>query len=1025
MSITDALKRVFGTANDRTVARLRRRVAAITAMRDEIAALSDEQLRAKTDEFRRRLAAGETEDDILVEAYAVVREAAYRVFNNPAVVEELFGSPDAKRYNEFAFDVQLIGAIVLHEGNIAEMVTGEGKTLVAVFPAYLNALSGKGVHIVTVNDYLARRDATWMGKVYQFLGLSCAYLEHDMPTEKRRAAYACDITYGTNSEFGFDYLRDNMVVRAEDMVQRELHYAIVDEVDSILIDEARTPLIISGPVAGETDIYERMQPAVDRLHKQQERVVRRLLDRAEQLVKEDRLDEAARPLYQIRLGDPKNPRFLKLLEQPKVREAVQRFHREVQMDSGAFGTGELMHELEADLYYAVEEDTRSIHPTQRGWELLSKEDAQLVSITGSVEAAEEAERRRREVEADPKLTDEEKRRIIEEMEREYDERLEKLHAIQQLLTAYALYHEGVDYIVNETGVVIVDEFTGRLQPGRRWSDGLHQAVEAKERVKVQESFQTLATITIQNYFRMYEKLAGMTGTAATEAKEFSEIYGLDVVQIPTARPMHRIEYPDVIYQTAEEKWEAVVQEIEQMHKQGRPVLVGTISVEKSERLSAMLRRKNIVHSVLNAKYHEREAEIISMAGQEGAVTISTNMAGRGTDIILGPGVAEKGGLHVIGTERHESRRIDLQLRGRAGRLGDPGSSRFFLSLEDDLMRIFAGPRVAWIMSKLGWERGVPLESKMVTRSIATAQKNVELNNFEIRKQLLKYDDVMNKQRQEVYAWRRSVLRGESQEGHIHDMIEDLVEQYLDDYAPEADYPHEWRPDDLRWRIRRIFGVTVSFPTGEDALPREELRDRLVEQLNAAYAERESAFGTEVMRDLERMVMLYEVDRAWRDHLLAMDQLREAVRYESYGGRDPFVEYSVRAHDAFFEMESRIKERVIRGVFTIAPVRAEGPPLLRPVPMPAQVVERQESYSAFQAGGGRERAAAAAQASVAGAGAGRDAAETPGGAAPRVLRGPNRPGEARVVTYRRAQPKVGRNDPCPCGSGKKYKKCCGR
>ena len=1027
MPVIDALKKVLGSANERAVSRLRGRVTAVNALREEMSALSDGELRAKTDEFRRRLSDGETEDDILVPAFAVVREAAHRVFNDPDTVARLFGSPDAKRYHQFAFDVQLIGGIVLHEGNIAEMVTGEGKTLVAVFPAYLNALSGQGVHIITVNDFLARRDATWMGAVYEFLGLTCGALQNDMSPPDRREMYARDIVYGTNSEFGFDYLRDNMALRSEQMVQRELHYAIVDEVDSILIDEARTPLIISGPVEGETDIYERMQPSVDRLHKQQQRVMRKLLEGAERSVREGKLDEAARPLYQVRLGDPKNPRFLKLLEEPKVRDAMQRFHRDVAMDSGAFGTGELVHELEDELYYAMEEDTRSIHPTQRGWDLLSQEDAQLTSITGSVEAAEEASRRRREVETDPRLSDEEKRQAVEDMEREYDERLEKLHAIQQLVTAYALYHEGVQYIINETGVVIVDEFTGRLQPGRRWSDGLHQAVEAKERVSVQQSFQTLATITIQNYFRMYDKLSGMTGTAATEAGEFANIYKLEVVQIPTARPMHRLENPDVIYQTAEEKWEAVLEEIVDKYKEGRPVLVGTVSVEKSERLSQVLHRRNVLHSVLNAKNHEREADIITLAGQESAVTISTNMAGRGTDIVLGPGVAEVGGLHVVGTERHESRRIDLQLRGRAGRLGDPGSSRFFLSLEDDLMRIFAGQRVASLMSRLGWQRGEPLESKMVTRSIATAQKNVELNNFEIRKQLLRYDDVMNKQRTEVYAWRQSVLRGESQEGHLHDIVEDLAERYLDVYAPEETYPDDWRPDDLRLRIRRVFGVTVVIPTGDEVIARDDLLESIVRELNASYAAREEALGADVVRDLEGMVMLYEVDRAWRDHLLAMDQLREAVRYESYGGKDPFLEYSVRAHDAFFEMESRIKERVAHGAFTLVPRRREGAPPAQPEP--ARMVEKQESYSAFEAGGARKAAAAAAAAAVGGGEAG-PAAPSQGagpqpGRAPRRLSGPQRPDQTKVTTYKRDVPKVGRNDPCPCGSGKKYKKCCGR
>ncbi len=831
-------------------------VVPINALESDIARLSDAELRAKTDQFRERLQAGETLDDLLREAFAVVREAAKRVVG--------------MRH----FDVQVMGAVVLHQGKIAEMQTGEGKTLVATMPAYLNALTGRGVHIVTVNDYLAKRDRFWMGPIYEFLGLSVGLIQHDSSREERKRAYNCDITYGTNTEFGFDYLRDNMAVRREDIVQRELHYAIIDEVDSILIDEARTPLIISGPAEESVEIYYKI-----------DRVVRRL-----------------------RQGE----------------------------------------------HFEVEEKTKAVWLTEEG----VREVEKLLHVDNLYEDTGKG--------------------TLE-------------HLVRQALRAHHLYRKDVDYVVKNGEVIIVDEFTGRLMHGRRYSDGLHQAIEAKEKLQVKEENQTLASISYQNYFRMYEKICGMTGTAKTEEEEFIFTYGMPVVVIPTNKPLRRTNLQDVIYRTEGEKFEAVVEEIEKLHRQGRPVLVGTVSIEKSERLSRMLRKKGISHQVLNAKNHEKEAEIIAQAGQRGAVTISTNMAGRGTDIVLGEGVAELGGLHVIGTERHESRRIDNQLRGRAGRQGDPGSSQFFLSLEDNLLRLFGSERIANIMDRFGVERGVPIEHPLVTRTIESAQRKVESYHFGLRKTLLRYDDIMNKQREVIYSQRRTVLFADSVRPFVFQMMEEVVEEILSVYADEKLYPEEWDWEGLDRRLYYLFGWGLGIAERErPSFDRDKLRELILERLKNAYQEKVQSVGEEVFREIERYVLLRVVDTHWKDHLHNMDHLREGIGLRAVGQRDPFVEYQLEAFDMFQDMIARIREDTLRYLLRI------------------RVVDK--------AGG--SQGSRATRVSTLSSSPRKKTLE--GGTGSRVASA-----SGTFLKDKSKKKKVGRNDPCPCGSGLKYKYCCGK
>ncbi|MEK6786307.1 MAG: preprotein translocase subunit SecA [Nitrospirota bacterium] len=905
--VTKVLNLIFGSKNDREIKALRPIVEQINGLEAGLTPLSDQALADKTQDFKKRLEAGQTLDDILPEAFAVCREMSRR------------------KLNMRHFDVQLIGGMILNRGRIAEMKTGEGKTLVATLPVYLNALEGKGAHLVTVNDYLAKRDAQWMAQLYHALGLSTGIIQHDAsfmydPTYDasdkrlqhlrpctRPEAYRADITYGTNNEYGFDYLRDNLVVNdLRQCVQRELNFAIVDEVDSILIDEARTPLIISGPTDQTTDLYYRINAIIP--------------------------------------------------------------------------------QLKAETDYTIEEKTKTASLTEDGNVRVEK----LLGVDNLYDPAH----------------------------------MDMVHHVVKALQAYTLYKRDVDYVVKDGEVIIVDEFTGRLMPGRRWSDGLHQAVEAKEGVKIANENQTLASVTFQNYFRMYKKLSGMTGTADTEAAEFAKIYNLDVNVVPTNRQMIRQDYADVVYRTEKEKFAAIVEEIKDCQERGQPVLVGTISIEKSEKISSLLSRNGVKHNVLNAKQHEREAEIVAQAGRTGAVTIATNMAGRGTDILLGgnpdfmykqvlyreENIAESrkleiyegirsdcekdkqdviaaGGLHILGTERHESRRIDNQLRGRAGRQGDPGTSRFYLSLEDDLMRIFASERVSQLMLKLGMEEGVPIEHGMVTRAIANAQKKVEAHNFEIRKQLLEYDDVMNKQREVIYRHRRAVLSGENLTNDLHDMMGSSVESSLSVYCPPEQYPEEWDVKGLTDVMHSQFGldITQGKHDGGDSL-RDVGRDALLEDLRThvrdAYTKKEQELGPDLMRFLEKTFMLQVIDHHWKDHLLGMDHLRDGIGLRGYGQKDPLVEYKREGFDLFAGMMDRVKSDTLDRLFHVQAVRHEGE---QPAPPPQQIISQPPPKLTLNRGDEPITAQTPAQ---------------------------------------RTENKVGRNDPCPCGSGKKYKKCHG-
>jgi len=879
------VKKFVGSRNDREIKKIQPLVAKINDLEPRLSSLTDEQLKAKTAEFKQRSENGESLEDLLPDAFAVVRETGKRALN--------------MRH----FDVQLIGGVVLHQGRISEMKTGEGKTLVATLPAYLNALEGKGVHVITVNDYLARRDSEWMGRLYKFLGLTVGVIQHGLDDDERRESYGSDITYGTNNEFGFDYLRDNMKFDLAHCVQRPHQYAIVDEVDSILIDEARTPLIISGPSEESTDKYYRLDKII-----------------------------------------------------PKLRR---------------------------DIDYQVDEKHRTVTLTEEGF-------GRCENLLGVDDLSDIAN-------------------------------MEILHHINQALRAHTLYKRDVEYVVKEGEVIIVDEFTGRLMPGRRWSDGLHQAVEAKEGLRIQQENQTLATITFQNYFRMYKKLAGMTGTAETEAEEFLKIYRLDVAVIPTNRLLRRIEYPDVIYRTEREKFEAVVKEIKQCHERGQPALVGTISIDRSEKLSSMLKRAGVKHVVLNAKYHEKEAEIVAQAGRKGAVTIATNMAGRGTDILLGGNaefmardvlrkreidplsatpqqwneaiaqvkpqidkeheeVVQVGGLHIIGTERHEARRIDNQLRGRSGRQGDPGSSRFYVSLEDDLMRIFAADRISGIMQRLGMEEGVPIESRFVSKQIENAQKRVEGQNFSYRKHVLEYDDVMNKQREAVYGLRKQLLEGEDQKEYLMGIADDIIIDLAARHAGEKTHPDEWDLNGLQTAILQQFGFDFRAEGIDPShMGSKEIEEALIAKAHEKYDQKETLIGSPQMRFHERMLMLQIVDSHWKDHLLAMDHLKEGIGLRGYGQRDPLVEYKKESYTLFEDLMGRIEEDTLRFLFLLQPVEEK---------KQAEQIERKRRRAEF------------------------------------VLSQQNNGGDGASRQVKRDTPKIGRNDPCPCGSGKKFKKCHG-
>jgi preprotein translocase subunit SecA len=947
------IKSVFGSKNERELKRLAPIVDQINRLEPDFQALSDEALRAKTAELKERLSQGASLEELLPEAFAAVREASVRVLG--------------MRH----FDVQLIGGMVLHEGKIAEMKTGEGKTLAATLPLYLNALTGRGVHLVTVNDYLAQRDSEWMGGIYKMLGLSVGVIVHGMDDSERRAAYGCDITYGTNNEFGFDYLRDNMKYDLSEYVQRDYYYAIVDEVDSILIDEARTPLIISGPVEqSENKIYVEVRPLVINLKRHQGTIIRSLLKDAREMLSQNGDNEKTiEMLLQIKRGDPKNPVFLDMLAQnPGLKKQIDRLEN-------MLSAQKMLPDLDQDLYCTIEERTNSVQLTEKGIKLLSSGGFGEFVLP-------DLDQEGHNVREDESLSDEEKLKRISDLEAIYLRTSELLHATQQLIKAYWLFEKDVQYVVKDGQVMIVDEFTGRMMPGRRWSDGLHQAVEAKEEVSVAAENQTLATVTFQNFFRMYEKLAGMTGTADTEAAEFHNIYKLAVNVIPTNQKMIRKDHPDVIYKTEREKYKAVVEEIKELYDRGQPVLVGTISIEKSEMLSKMLKRAFVPHSVLNAKHHQKEAEIIAQAGQPKTVTISTNMAGRGTDIVLGEGVVGLGGLHVLGTERHESRRIDNQLRGRSGRQGDPGSSRFYLSLEDDLLRIFGSERISSIMDRLGMDEGEPIEHNLISRGIENAQKKVEAHNFDIRKHLLEYDDVMNKHREIVYSLRRGVLSGQGVDEIIATMMEEKVQDLVDKWIdPKAD-PEEWDVSGLKDNVFRIFGVRAKMGTedlGEELfykLKADEVGERVLDQVRTAYEDKMRVIGKEDVAHLQRLVMLQIIDNQWISHLQDMESMKEGIGLRGYGQLDPLREYKKEGYALFEGLMDRIREETLSTLFRIQLVRKR----------PPEEIQRARRRPLQMSHGGD--------------------------------------GPPRTVTIRREGKKVGRNDPCPCGSGKKYKKCCG-
>ncbi len=953
-------------------------------------------------------------DTILPEAFAVVREASKRTLN--------------MRH----FDVQLMGGIALHQGRIAEMKTGEGKTLVATLPVYLNALSGRGVHVVTVNDYLARRDSEWMGKIYTFLGLTVGVIQNNMPPKDRQNAYGCDITYGTNNEYGFDYLRDNLKSDPEERVQRELHYAIVDEVDSILIDEARTPLIISGEVEHDSNKFLDFRRPVRGLVDRQWTV---LTDLFRKVKKYDETDPEAyekfETLLKIERGNPKNDQLLEYIAEHKnARKQMLQVENDYMRDKRT-------HELSEGLMFAISEKENNVELTEEGQRLLSHKDPDLFVLP-------DVDEEFTKIDHDDSLDVHQKAEAKRAISSLYDERHEKIHNITQLIKAYTLFKKDVDYVVNGSEVVIVDEFTGRMMPGRRYSDGLHQALEAKEGVQVAKASQTIASITLQNYFRLYDKLSGMTGTAETEAGEFMDIYKLDVVVIPTNEPMVRDDRPDVIYKTENAKFRNAVREIVDCYMRGQPTLVGTITIKVSEELSEMLNLKHLTkildsetleqlktvmkerghkgkvpHHVLNAKYHEKEAEIVSQAGQWGAVTIATNMAGRGTDIVLGDGVADLGGLHIIGTERHESRRIDNQLRGRSGRQGDAGSSRFYLSLEDDLMRIFGSERIASIMERLGVDEDEPIEHGLISRTIENAQKKVEGFNFEIRKQLLKYDDVNNKQREVIYTRRDHVIFSPDLERDFFYMVEDVIFDLMEQHAPQDKYPEDWDYDALKSELLDRFGVYQSF----DHLDKEELiRDNLYDILKQAFVtsfqekkddlnripdEPFQLFFGPIKEDntkinvFLRAVMLRVIDRSWMDNLQSLDHLKEGISLRSYGQKDPLLEYKREAFDIFAEMIDRINAETVELVMKFS-VRAQ-PEEPRRRGIIVSTNEQIEDSQGLALRRGRQMAQQRPVDEL--------ATNTSENAKPRP-----------VV---RTHPKVGRNDPCPCGSGKKYKKCCGR
>jgi len=945
---------------------------------NEIEDIQD-QIKEKKEEYYQTV--WEVLDEILPEAFAIVKDTCRRL-----VGKEWTAAGMKVKWDMIPFDVQLIGAVVLHQGKIAEMATGEGKTLVAAMPLFLNALAGKGCHLVTVNDYLAKRDSEWMGEIFKFHGLTVGVILNDMDSETRRKMYNCDITYGTNNEFGFDYLRDNMVTEPEHLVQREHFYAIVDEVDSVLIDEARTPLIISGPVEAPSHKFDELNPRVKRIFEAQKSLINSLTAQAEQILSKENptkeeLDYAGLLLYRSYRGLPKHKKLQKLLAEPSNKKLMQEtelfYHRDQARE---------LHIVDDELYFVIDEKSYITDLTEKGREFLaqsaSEKDLFVLPDIGAEVAA---------IENNPDLSVEEKELKKEELYKIYSDRSDRLHTIEQLLKAYALYEKDVEYVIQDGKVMIVDEFTGRILHGRRYSEGLHQAIEAKEGVKVEKDTQTLATITLQNYFRLYKKLAGMTGTAETEAREFWDIYKLDVVVIPTNKKCIRVDLNDQIYRTKREKYNAVIQDIEEKRKINRPVLVGTTSVEVSETISRLLKRRGIPHEVLNAKQHQREAQIIANAGLPGAITIATNMAGRGTDIKLGPGVAEAGGLHIIGTERHESRRIDRQLRGRAGRQGDPGSSRFYISLEDDLMRLFGSERIANLLQRIGLEEGQAIEHKMINNSVERAQKKVEENNFAIRKRLLEYDDVMNKQREVIYAKRRKALMGERLKDTIFEFVESYVEQLVAKYFEDAEF------DALKDEVQKTFLVRLQQTNEElSKLGEDGIKELIIKEARNFYERKEQRYGSELMGKIERFAMLIVIDEKWKEHLREMDDLKEGINLRAYGQQDPLIAYKKEGMELFYNMMDSISTDVINFIFKFTTQPQEEAPQIK-APRTINVSRLQTIHNSSD-------------------GLGLTTNLTP------VESESARTGKQQPV---KVGPKIGRNDPCPCGSGKKYKNCHGR
>ena len=996
------LKTILGSKNQREVRRLRPRVARINELEQQFQQLSDEEVQAKSlgwkselsqiedpEELERRL------DEMLPEAFALVKNVARRLWGRTWAVCD-----QPVTWNMIHFDVQLMGGIVLHQGKIAEMATGEGKTLVATCPLYLNALSGRGVHLVTVNDYLARRDAEWMGELYKFLGLTVGCIQHDQSPGERKAQYDCDITYGTNSEFGFDYLRDNgMATSKEQQVQRGHYYAIVDEVDSILIDEARTPLIISGPATVSSHQYDKFKPLVEQLVKRQTMLCTRLVTEGKEALEKGDTENGGRLLFKVKLGQPRNKALLRMMEDPENRKALDKSELSFYQDSRK---DELVG-LKEELYFTINERQQEADLSEMGRSYLNPDEPDAFVLPDLISEFTE-------IDLDTTLTPEQKEENKRARQQYCDSQAERIHNISQLLRAYCLFEKDVEYVVEENKVIIVDEHTGRKMPGRRWSDGLHQAVEAKEGVQIDRETQTLATITIQNYFRLYYKLAGMTGTAETEANEFHDIYKLDVAVIPTNRPCVRKDNNDRIYKTRREKYNAVIEEIKGCYAKGQPVLVGTASVEASELVSRMLKREKIPHNVLNAKYHRQEAEIVARAGQRGTVTISTNMAGRGTDIKLGDTVPDLGGLHVLGTERHESRRVDRQLRGRCARQGDPGSSRFYVSFEDDLMRNFgASERMTAMMERFGLKDGEELEHAWLNKSVETAQKRVEQRNYLIRKRTLDFDDVMNKQREVIYTFRNEALETQEPRKLIFEIVDEVVPEKVREYLEPVD-GSDPNPDSLLQWVNTTFPLALSRGTAQlDTRTLEENSQFLIEKIKAAYEQKVKHEESEAVSGLERYILLNAIDRLWQEHLYAMDGLREGIYLRSYGQKDPLVEYKAEAYDMFSQLMGQIKSEVLSNLFrsttnlmafeqflATLPFGLNAPDLTRPAapsvtPGPIPRRENVGLTSSASTGNGEGE------------------------------------GEVEFEIPRRQQKTVtvGRNEPCPCGSGKKYKNCHGR